>query len=225
MLGEIKVLDKGFVRLVEVMGNDISVVQGARVSYGAGAKDPERDKTLLRYLFVHKHSSPFEMVEFKFHIRCPIFVARQWVRHRMWSYNEYSMRYSPAIEDFYVPETWRKQDKVNIQGSAGTLSDEENKAFTERYRRHCEESFKIYNEMIAAGVAREMARGVIPISTYTEFYGKTDLNNFIKFLNLREDSHAQYEIQVYARAMKELVRSYVPWTIEIYEETKAKSGV
>lgn len=220
MISEIKVLDQGFVRLLEVMGDDLSVVQGARVSYGQGTKGDEKDKKLLRYLYIHRHSSPFEMVEFKFHIRCPIFVARQWMRHRTWNYNEYSMRYSPAIQDVYVPSEWRIQDEKNKQGSNAPLAVEKNRELLQKYREHCESAFRLYAELIQNGVAREMARMVAPVGTYTEFYAKIDLNNMLKFLALREDEHAQWEIQEYARAIKTLITPHVPWTMEIYEETK-----
>lgn len=220
MVAEEKVLDAGFVRLLEVMGNDISVVQGARVSYGQGSKGDDKDKKLLRYLYLHRHTSPFEMVEFKFHVRCPIFVARQWFRHRTWNYNEYSMRYSEAISDCYIPSGWRVQDDKNKQGSADPLESGMNRSLVDKYRKHCEDAFKLYEELLSHRVAREMARMVIPVSTYTEFYAKVDLNNLLKFLLLRDDPHAQLEIQEYARAMKTLVQPHVPWTIEIYEETR-----
>ncbi|OGH59998.1 MAG: hypothetical protein A3G34_05960, partial [Candidatus Lindowbacteria bacterium RIFCSPLOWO2_12_FULL_62_27] len=220
MIAEEKVLDGGFVRLLEVMGDDLSVVQGARVSYGQGSKGDEKDRKLLRYLYTHRHTSPFEMVEFKFHIRCPIFVARQWMRHRTWNYNEYSMRYSPAITDCYVPTAWRAQDEKNKQGSAVPLADLDNRALLEKYRNHCAAAFALYEELMSHEVAREMARMVIPVSTYTEFYAKVDLNNLLKFLLLRDDPHAQWEIQEYARAIKTMIQSHVPWTIEIYEEMR-----
>ncbi len=224
MIAEQKVLDKGFVRLLEVMGDDLSIVQAARVSYGQGAKGDDKDKKLIRYLYTHKHTSPFEMVEFKFHVRCPIFVARQWIRHRTWNYNEYSMRYSDAISDYYVPATWRKQDVKNKQGSTDPLSAEVNEELREKYRRQCDEAFKLYDELIRDGIAREMARFVVPVGTYTEFYGKIDLGNLLKFLMLRDDPHAQWEIQVYARAIKELVQPHVPWTMEIYDELRQNSA-
>lgn len=220
LMAEVQVLDRGFVRLLEVMGDDVSVVQGARVSYGQGSKGEEKDKKLIRYLYTHRHTSPFELVEFKFHVRCPIFVARQWMRHRTWNYNEYSMRYSPAISDFYMPDSWRMQDDKNKQGSTVPLEEGKNKELIEKYRRHCEDAVKLYDELSQNGVAREMARMCIPVSTYTEFYAKIDLNNLLKFLTLRDDPHAQWEIQEYAKAIKTLAQPHVPWTIEIYEELR-----
>ena len=223
MIEEQKVLDKGFVRLISVMGDDQSIVQAARVSYGQGTKGDEKDKKLIKYLYTNKHTSPFEMVEFKFHVRCPIFVARQWMRHRMWSYNEYSMRYSPAIQDCYVPEVWRRQDDKNKQGSTEAIPAELNEELLKKYERHCAAAFELYDELVKHNVAREMARIIVPVGTFTEFYAQVDLSNLIKFLLLRDDDHAQWEIQEYAKAIKTLIRPHVPWTVEIYEDAR-KSG-
>lgn len=214
-------LDKGFVRLVDHMGDDTSVVQAARVSYQSGSKGEEADKKLLRYLYTHRHTSPFEQVEFKFHCRMPIFVARQWVRHRTASLNEMSARYTELPADYYEPVYWREQDTKNKQGSDGILTSEQNDHVTECYREACDRAIDTYRHMLSMGVAREMARMVLPVSMYTEWYWKQDLHNLLHFLRLRLDSHAQYEIRVYAEAIQQLITPIVPWTMEIFEELRS----
>ena len=196
-------LDKGFVRLVDSMGGDEAIVQAARVSYGKGTRKVSQDRGLIRYLMRHRHTTPFEMVEFKFHAKMPIFVARQWVRHRTANINEYSLRYSEARDEFYIPDPdqIQFQSTINKQGRSGEVP----KALKERiqtyFREISERSFDIYKEMNDAGVARELARAVLPVNLYTEWYWKNDLHNLLHFIGLRSDSHAQYEIRVYSDAM------------------------
>ena len=218
---EIKVLDHGFVRLVDYMGTDGAIVQAARVSYGKGTKKVSRDRELIRYLLGHQHTSPFEMVEFKFHVKLPIFVARQWIRHRTANVNEYSGRYSVMKEEFYQPERdqIRFQSEVNKQGR----SDEEVPAelkddFLGHHQTSQKEVYAKYNGYIDAGLARELARINLPLSLYTEWYWKIDLHNLLHFLRLRMDAHAQYEIQQYANVMAQIVKAACPISWEAFED-------
>ena len=214
-MDSIPVLDKGFVRLVEVMGGDHSVVQAARVSYGPGTKTVREDRALIDYLMRHRHTSPFEMVEFKFHVKAPLFVVRQWFRHRTANVNEISGRYSVLKEEFYEPEVWRKQAGKNKQGSEGAFPDEE----ADGLLRQVEEvAYAAYQALLGKGVAREMARMVLPLNLYTEFYWKQDLHNLFHFLTLRLAPEAQWEIRQYARAIAEIVKAHVPMAWESYEE-------
>lgn len=243
-MNEIPVLDKGFVRLVgygvdlvdtllygyddhtavdsriipEDMTLDAQIVRAARVSYGKGTKTVRDDEKLIRYLLKHEHWSPFEMVEFKFHVKAPIFVARQWFRHRTASVNEISGRYSVIEDEFYVPKVWRLQDTKNKQGSVGQLDPLTNAYATDAYTEALEYAYKAYQALLNAGVAREMARMVLPVSVYTQFYWKQDLRNLLHFLKLRLDSHAQWEIRQYAEAILELIRPLVPVTVAAWEE-------
>lgn len=178
--------------LVDVMGDESSIVQAARVSYGEGTKTVSEDVGLIRYLMRHWHTTPFEMVEFKFRIKCPIFVARQIMRHRTASINEYSARYSIVKDEFWIPQSFRHQSKTNTQGSTGSFDDE---ALKKAYVDACSNSFKVYKDLLAGGVCREVARAVLPVSTMTEFYWKIDLHNLLNFLRLRMDDHAQHEIR------------------------------
>ncbi len=178
--------------LIDVMGTESSIVQAARVSYGDGTKSVSEDKALIRYLMRHWHTTPFEMVEFKFRVKCPIFVARQLMRHRTASINEYSARYSIVKDEFWTPDEFRGQSKTNHQGSDGTFVNDE---LRNEYIQTCENAFRFYKKMLDAGVSREIARAVLPQSTYTEFFWKIDLHNLLHFLRLRMDSHAQPEIQ------------------------------
>lgn len=215
----IKCLDKGFVRLVDSMGDDNAIVQAARVSYGKGTKKVTQDRGLIRYLMRHRHTTPFEMVEFKFHCKMPIFVARQWVRHRTANINEYSMRYSEARDDFYIPEKKdiHFQSKVNKQGrDIEDVPDELKEKVIRYFEEMSQKSFAIYQELNDAGIARELARAVIPVNIYTEWYWKNDLHNTLHFLHLRMDSHAQYEIRVYAEAMAEYVKNIAPIAYEAF---------
>lgn len=204
-----KCLDHGFVRLVDHMGGDASVVQAARVSYGGGTKTPEEDEKLIHYLKKNQHTTPFEMVVFKFHAKMPIFVARQWVRHRTASINEVSARYSELPGEFYIPETLRAQATGNKQSTEET-EDAHLDGWLENIEHHGEAAYTLYKEMLADGVGREMARMVLPLNIYTEWYWKTDLHNLFNFLRLRLDSHAQYEIRVYAEAMARMVSEVAP---------------
>ena len=199
------VLDDGFVCLVDVMGDDSSVVQAARVSYGEGTQRVSDDRTLIRYLLRHRHTTPFEMAEIKFLIRVPMDCWRQWIRHRTANVNEYSTRYSLAIDSTQStkPEEWRQQASSNRQGSGDPLSDEIGQQLTQEEQRLQDQMRQVYQQRIDAGVAREQARKDLPLSTYTEAYWKIDLHNLLHFLNLRMDSHAQLEIRQYAEAIAE----------------------
>lgn len=217
----IKVLDHGFVRLVDVMGTDQAIVQSARVSYGKGTKSVNADRGLIRYLLKHQHTTPFEMVEFKFHCRMPIFVARQWIRHRTANVNEISGRYSVMEDTFWqpTPEDFRAQGGTNRQGSAAESVDnskalELSKLFQDDQRL----LYKHYEEAMASGTAREVARVNLPLSLYTEWYWKIDLHNLMHFLRLRMDDHAQKEIRVFAEAMAVFVKQTCPITWEAFEE-------
>jgi len=214
-------LDKGFVRLVDVMGNDASIVQAARVSYGEGTKSVQDDTSLIRYLMRQQHTTPFEMVEFKFHVKLPIFIARQWIRHRTANVNECSGRYSEMKDDFYIPqpEAIRKQSTTNKQGRSeeGFLPYETSIICNELESRY-RSSYEIYNQLIENGVAKELARIVLPVSTYTEWYWKIDLHNLFNFLRLRLDSHAQYEMRVYAEAIANIIKDIVPIAYVAFED-------
>lgn len=217
--GKINCLDKGFVRLVDSMGDDSSIVQMARVSYGKGTKTPSDDRRLIRYLMSNRHTSPFESVTFKFHVKAPIFVLRQWMRHRTWSYNEVSARYSEMPDEFYIPETQRlqRQSSINKQGSDKKLVSDipTTHALIEDHMRM---SYETYCNLIRQGLSRELARIVLPVSQYSEMYAVTNLNNLLHFIRLREDTHAQAEIREYAIAMKSLIGDIVPITLEAYKD-------
>ncbi len=219
--GAIRCLDKGFIRLVDYMGSDDAIVQAARVSYGKGTTKVSRDKGLIRYLLRHRHSTPFEMVELKFHAKMPIFVARQWVRHRTANINEYSLRYSEAREDFYIPELKdiHFQSKFNKQGrDSETVPNELKEKVVQYFEEISDRTFQIYQELNDAGIARELARSILPVNLYTEWYWKNDLHNTLHFLRLRMDSHAQYEIRVFADAMAEFVKKVAPIAYEAFED-------
>ena len=223
---EFKVLDHGFVRLVDYMGTDESIVQAARVSYGRGTKKVSEDRGLIRYLMKHQHTSPFEMVEFKFHVKLPIFVARQWIRHRTANVNEYSGRYSVMPDEFYVPkpEDVAFQAVDNKQGR----SDEEIPAelrdkFLKYLYESSENAFTSYKEFIKSGLAREIARISLPLSIYTEWYWKIDLHNLFHFLRLRLDRHAQKEIREYALVMAEMVRTVCPLAWEAFVDYRLEA--
>lgn len=219
--GTIKCLDKGFIRLVDSMGSDDAIVQAARVSYGKGTTKRNRDMALIRYLLRHRHSTPFEMVELKFHAKMPIFVARQWVRHRTANINEYSLRYSEAQHDFYIPEKKdiHFQSQFNKQGRDETeVPSELKEKVVKHFKEISEKTFAIYDELNEAGIARELARGILPVNLYTEWYWKNDLHNIFHFLRLRMDEHAQYEIRVFADAMAKFVKKVVPIAYEAFED-------
>lgn len=200
-------LDDGFVCLVDCMGDDSSVVQAARVSYGAGTKKVSDDRTLIRYLLRHRHTTPFEMAEIKFLVRVPMDCWRQWIRHRTANVNEYSTRYSVAIDSAQMtPESqWRTQSSVNRQGSEGFLPEETGRQLTDAEREFQESAEKLYIDRLDAGVAREQARKDLPLCTYTEAYWKIDLHNLLHFLSLRMDEHAQWEIRQYATTIGEKI--------------------
>jgi len=206
--------NKGFVRLVDVMGSDAAVVQAARVSYGEGTKSVSDDRALIRYLLRHAHTTPFEMCEMKFHVKVPIDTWRQWIRHRTASVNEYSTRYSVAIDDKAetLPDEWRTQSGGNKQGSGGYLSIIEGEKLTTAEKFLHEQSDLIYHDRLAVGVAREQARKDLPLSTYTEAYWKIDLHNLLHFLKLRLHPHAQLEIRQYAEEISKDVQQAFPIT-------------
>ena len=222
--GAIKCLDKGFVRLVDSMGGDDAIVQAARVSYGKGTSKVSQDRGLIRYLMRHRHTTPFEMVEFKFHCKMPIFVARQWVRHRTANINEYSLRYSQARDEFYYPdpEHIQFQSALNKQGRMGEVPAELKQKVQDYFKEISERSFAIYSELNEAGVARELARSVLPVNLYTEWYWKNDLHNLLHFIGLRSDSHAQYEIRVFSDAMDQSVKAVAPFAWEAYQDYVVK---
>jgi thymidylate synthase (FAD) len=242
----IPVLDHGFVRYIDHMGSDERICEAARLSYKSPSKGMEQDKKLLAYLWKNKHTSPFEMVKVTLNIKLPIFVMRQYVRHRMQNLNEVSARYTELPNEFYIPKQWRKQDTKNKQGSllsqdfdkpfgvlpykdeipdkygnkgvqlTGTL----NEAFTDSLQRACNQCYSVYEMMLDAGVAREMARMVLPVNIYTEIYACWDLKNLLHFITLRDDSHAQAEMQEYGKAIKTITKELFPWTLEAYEKYK-----
>lgn len=214
------VLDDGFIRVVDTMGDDSAIVQAARVSYGSGTKTSSDDRSLIRYLMRHKHTSPFEMCEIKLHVRVPMDTWRQWIRHRTANVNEYSTRYSEAIDSFYVMNKWRKQSNVNKQGSSS-----EEFTFDESITLHeSEHSFhnsarELYKKRLSFGVAREIARKDLPLSTYTEAYWKIDLHNLLHFSMLRMNEAAQYEIRQYANIIgNEIIANWVPYTWEAFSD-------
>ena len=220
----IKCLDKGFVRLVDSMGGDDAIVQAARVSYGQGTSRVSQDRGLIRYLMRHRHTTPFEMVEFKFHCKMPIFVARQWVRHRTANINEYSLRYSEARDEFYTPdpEHIQFQSALNKQGRKGEVPAEMKQKVLDYFNEISERSFAMYTELNEAGIARELARAILPVNLYTEWYWKNDLHNLLHFIGLRSDSHAQYEIRVFSDAMAESVKAVAPFAWEAYQDYMVK---
>lgn len=224
---EIKCLDHGFVRLVDVMGDDSSIVQAARVSYGSGTKTVREDRGLIRYLMRHWHTTPFEMVEFKFHIKLPIFIARQWIRHRTANVNEYSGRYSIMKDDFYVPdlEQIRPQSENNKQGrSEEAFEPEKAKQIQDSISKVQKDLYGEYENLLEDNFARELARINLPLSNYTEWYWKIDLHNLFHFLRLRIDSHAQYEIRVFGEAMAEIVKQIVPHAWEAFEDYRLNAA-
>lgn len=228
----LEVLDHGFVRVIDYMGDDSAVVQAARVSYGTGTKKVSTDRGLIRYLLRHRHTTPFEMCEIKYHMKMPIFVARQWIRHRTANVNEYSARYSILDNEFYMPtdDQLAMQSSDNRQGRAGVLSGEEAARVKQLLLEDSARAYDHYEEMLNEradgsiidesrdGFARELARMNLPLNFYTQWYWKTDLHNLLHFLSLRADSHAQYEIRVFAEAMLKTVKAWVPNTYEAFED-------
>ncbi len=220
----IPILDHGFVRVVDYMGNDAAICQAARVSYGKGTKSVQNDEGLIRYLMRHWHSTPFEMCEIKLHVKLPVFVARQWIRHRTANVNEYSARYSILDREFYIParEALAAQSEVNNQGRGELLSDEAAMQVLEILKGDAARCYDNYEQMISAdgkeGLARELARMNLPANIYTQWYWKVDLHNLLHFLRLRADAHAQYEIRVYADAICKVVADWVPFAYKAFED-------
>ncbi|MFC0341065.1 FAD-dependent thymidylate synthase [Paracoccus niistensis] len=218
------VLDHGLLRVIDYMGDDSAIVQAARVSYGRGTKAVSNDEGLIRYLMRHWHSTPFEMCEVKFHVKLPVFVARQWIRHRTANVNEYSARYSILDREFYIPapEQLAAQSTVNNQGRGVVLSGEEAQRVLDILREDATRSYDHYEDMLSQegqqGLARELARMNLPANIYTQWYWKTDLHNLFHFLRLRADAHAQYEIRVYAEAMCRIVADWVPLAYAAFED-------
>lgn len=222
------VLDHGFVRVIDYMGDEAAVVQAARVSYGKGTKTVSDDRGLIRYLISHKHSTPLEMCEIKLHMKLPVFVARQWIRHRTASVNEYSARYSILDREFYLPgpEEMARQSKTNNQGRSTELLDSNTaREIREQWQREATQAYLLYEAISKSlddggevGLARELARIGLPLSIYTQWYWKVDLHNLMHLLRLRMDSHAQYEIRVYADTIARFVQGWVPHVWEAFED-------
>ncbi len=218
------VLDHGIVRVVDYMGDDAAITQAARVSYGRGTKSVSNDEGLIRYLMRHWHSTPFEMCEVKFHVKLPVFVARQWIRHRTANVNEYSARYSILDREFYIPapEHLAAQSTVNNQGRGQILQGDEAARVLDLLREDAMRSYDHYEAMLSQdgqqGLARELARMNLPANVYTQWYWKVDLHNLFHFLRLRADAHAQYEIRAYANAMCEIVKDWVPFAYAAFED-------
>ena len=210
------VLDQGFVKLVDFMGGDQRAVDSARVSFGGTSKGEDRDRKLIGYLLANGHLSPFEHSVFQFHIKCPIFVARQWMRHRIASYNEISARYTEVSDEFYMPANFRVQDMVNRQGSGPGKLD--NEKLLKIYDASIKASYAAYSELLKAGVAREMARMVLPVAQYTQFHWTVNARSLLNFISLRLDEHAQYEMRQYAAAIKEMFSKTMPWTWQAYSK-------
>ncbi|OWU85097.1 FAD-dependent thymidylate synthase [Oceanicola sp. 22II-s10i] len=220
----IPVLDHGFVRVIDYMGDDAAICQAARVSYGRGTKSVQNDEGLIRYLMRHWHSTPFEMCEVKLHVKLPVFVARQWIRHRTANVNEYSARYSILDREFYIPheDALNAQSVVNNQGRGELLTGEEAARVLDWLKTDSMRAYDHYEAMISQegqqGLARELARMNLPANIYTQWYWKVDLHNLFHFLRLRADAHAQYEIRVYADAICQVVADWVPYAYRAFED-------
>ncbi len=228
----IPVLDHGFIRVVDYMGDDSAIVQAARVSYGKGTRQISNDRGLIRYLMRHRHTTPFEMCEIKFHVKLPVFVARQWIRHRTANVNEYSARYSILDREFYIPapEQLAAQSATNRQGRGDVLEGAEAARVLQLLQDDAAQCYAHYEEMLNEdadgnvrdpgrhGLARELARMNLPLNVYTQWYWKIDLHNLLHFLSLRADRHAQYEIRVYAEAMLDVTRRWMPIACEAFED-------
>ena len=230
-------LDHGFIRVVDYMGDDQAVVQAARVSYGKGTTRVSEDRGLIRYLMRHRHSTPFEMCEIKLHVKLPMFIARQWIRHRTASINEYSARYSVLDKEFYIPDAkdLAVQSVSNRQGRGGVLSEKDSNEALEMLKRDAEKCFDTYEYLLNEksngdiidnnrdGLARELARINLTLNTYTQWYWKTNLHNLMNFIYLRADSHAQYEIRVYADIIYDIMKAWVPITAEAFSSYRSGS--
>lgn len=231
-MSKINVLDKGHVIYIDHYGCDERIVATARVSYNSGSKGVEKDKKLLHYLYKHRHTSPFEQCMITFNLKLPLFVQGQIVRHRTQKLNQVSARYTEMPDEFYIPDNWRKQDNKNKQGSidegnwnpqvdlrSTEIGETEPITATEKVEYVCEYAYRVYQQLIQeGGIAREMARMVLPQNLYTEVRTTWDLHNLMHFLRLRMDSHAQWEVQEYARAMYEITKEKFPWTFEAFDK-------
>jgi thymidylate synthase (FAD) len=216
-----EVLDCGFVKLVDFMGGDLRALSSARVTFGSVSKGEEKDKMLLKYLIENAHHTPFEHCVFQFHVKCPIFAARQWMRHRICSYNEVSARYTEVKDEFYTPSAFRVQDRNNKQGSLAG-KDLDNAALLKIYDESIKACYAAYRKLLEAGVAREMARAVLPVAQYTQFYWTINARSLMNFITLRADGHAQYEIRVYAEAIARIFKQKMPWTYEAFMSLQSK---
>ena len=235
---QFKVLDSGFIRVMDYMGDDTAIIQSARVSYGEGTKKVSNDKGLIRYLMKNWHTTPFEMCEIKLHIKLPIFIARQWIRHRTANVNEYSARYSILDKEFYIPKPQHmsSQSTTNKQGRGSNLSKKDTEKFLKILKDDAERNYKHYEDMLnenqsgeiknddKTGLSRELARINLTLNTYTQWYWKIDLHNLLHFLYLRDDPHAQYEIQAYAEIiLNKIVKRWVPYTYDAFKEFQLES--
>ena len=235
---QFKVLDSGFIRVMDYMGDDTAIIQSARVSYGEGTKKVSNDKGLIRYLMKNWHTTPFEMCEIKLHIKLPIFIARQWIRHRTANVNEYSARYSILDKEFYIPKPQHmsSQSTTNKQGRGSNLSKKDTERFLKILKDDAERNYKHYQDMLnenqsgeiknddKTGLSRELARINLTLNTYTQWYWKIDLHNLLHFLYLRDDPHAQYEIQAYAEIiLNKIVKKWVPYTYSAFKEFQLES--
>ena len=235
---QFKVLDLGFIRVMDYMGDDTAIIQSARVSYGEGTKKVSNDKGLIRYLMKNWHTTPFEMCEIKLHIKLPIFIARQWIRHRTANVNEYSARYSILDKEFYIPKPQHmsSQSTTNKQGRGSNLSKKDTERFLKILKDDAERNYKHYEDMLnenqsgeiknddKTGLSRELARINLTLNTYTQWYWKIDLHNLLHFLYLRDDPHAQYEIQAYAEIiLNKIVKRWVPYTYDAFKEFQLES--
>ncbi len=225
MIEILKVLDHGFVRVVDKMGTDSSIVQAARISYGEGTKHSSQDRSLIRYLMRHKHTSPFEMCEIKLHIKMPIFVARQWIRHRTANLNEYSARYSLMPDEFYIPQEKdiALQSLDNKQGRGGALSHAQAREVRTLIEEQSKTAYAAYKQMIEKGTARELARVVLPQNIYTQFYWKCDLHNLLHLIELRSHPTAQFEIREFSNAIEAIVKEWVPITYEAFVDYRKEA--
>lgn len=226
------VLDHGFIRVVDYMGDDAAIVQAARVSYGKGTRQASQDEGLIRYLMRHRHTSPFEMCEIKLHVKLPMFIARQWIRHRTANVNEYSARYSILDKEFYVPaaDQLAVQSSINNQGRGEAINRNDAEKILDLMKSDAAQAFNSYEQLINSdadgkpvdaerpALARELARIGLPLSTYTQWYWKTDLHNLFHFMALRADSHAQYEIRVYADVIRDIANRWVPLASKAFED-------
>lgn len=225
MSAEFKVLDKGFVRVIDKMGDDGAIVQAARVSYGKGTKTVNEDRALIRYLMRHKHTSPFEMCEIKLHLKMPMVIAEQLLRHRTANVNKYSGRYSEMLYEFYIPQQCdvNRQSKDNKQGRGEAFDAAEANEIIDIIKTASEASYQTYQKLLEKGVARELARMVLSHNIYTQLYWKIDLHNLLHFLQLRLHKTAQYEIREYANVIEQIVKEWVPYTYEAFVDYKKEA--